>query len=638
MKEGISSLDLFFLVKELKEKIVGSKIRAVKQIDKTFIFELYKEDKFFLKVILDKSIYLTKVSQQAPDTPPDFCMLLRKHLLNKTITDFKQHEFDRIVEVELDGYKLIFELFSSGNLILTDSSDLIVGIFERQEWRSRILKPKSIYKHPPANINPFKYDFFEFQKVLLKIKKEIVKTLATDFGLGGLYAEEVCKRLEIDKNKFVEKLNQQEIDKIFRFFEQLKNFKTEPMIVLENKEKVDVVPFELNVYTRKENVRFESFSEAVEAYFEGLQKIKQERKEEEKIEKEQQKMERIQTEQVEQLKKLKDREQLNRKIGQTIYEKYQLFENILNGINQLKQQGKEWEEIKQIIKSQDTEEGGAVKQIIPDEARVVVNAGIDVNIDFRKSVEENANFYFEEAKVAKQKIEGLEKVLGKVELKPREVKPKEKKPTKKWYERYRWFISSNGLLVIAGKNARNNETIVKRYTRPNDLVLHVDIHGSPFVIIRNDEKLSTLPAETIYEAAEFAATYSQAWDQKIASVSVYYIGPNQVVKEAGLPLGSFMIKGERKWLEKIKPRLSIGIKQEEVFKARLIHGPVTAVKKQTPYLVTIVPGDISAQELAKEIKKELLTKVPYEIKKPTEDMDMEEIKKIIPFGKGQLVS
>lgn len=633
MKEGISSLDLFFLVRELKEKIVGSKVRAVKQIDKTFIFEMYKEEKFFLKVILDKSLYLTKVSQQAPDTPPDFCMLLRKHVLNKTVTDFKQHEFDRIVELELDGYKLIFELFSSGNLILTDSSDLIVGIFERQEWRSRTLRPKSIYKHPPANINPFKYDFFEFQKVLLKIKKEIVKTLATDFGLGGLYAEEICKRLEIDKNKLVEQLNQQEIDKIFRFFEQLKNFKTEPVIVLEDKEKIDVVPFEMNVYAGKENVRFESFSEAVESYFEGLVKIKQERKEEEKVHKQQENVERIQSEQMEQLKKLQGKEQLNRKIGQTIYEKYQLFENILNGINQLKQEGKEWNEIKQFIKSQEK----AVKDIVPDEAKVVVDAGIDVNIDFRKSVEENANFYFEEAKSAKQKIEGLKKVLGKIELKPVEVKPKVKKPTKKWYERYRWFVSSNRLLVIAGKNARNNETIVKRYTRPQDLVLHVDIHGSPFVVIRNDEKLSTLPAETIYEAAEFAAAYSQAWDQKIVSVSVYYIGPEQVVKEAGLPLGSFMIKGERKWLEKIKPRLSIGMKQEEVFKAKLIHGPVTAVKKQTPYLVTVVPGDIPAQELAKEIKQQLLTKVPYEIKKPTEEIEMEEIKKIIPFGKAELV-
>jgi hypothetical protein len=167
--------------------------------------------------------------------------------------------------------------------------------------------------------------------------------------------------------------------------------------------------------------------------------------------------------------------------------------------------------------------------------------------------------------------------------------------------------------------------------------MHVDIHGSPFVIIRNDQKLSVIPAETIYEAAEFAAAYSKAWDQKIASISVYYIKPEQVVKEAGLPLGSFMIHGERKWLEKIKPRLSIGIKQEEIYKSKLIFGPVTAVKKQTPYLITIVPGDTTAENLVKEIKNQLLMKVPFEIKKPTEEIEMEEIKKLIPYGKGELV-
>jgi predicted ribosome quality control (RQC) complex YloA/Tae2 family protein len=637
MKEGITSLDLFFLVKELKDKVVGSKIQAIKQIDTTFLFELYKEERFFLKVILDKAIYITKVSQQAPETPPDFCMLLRKHLLGKSITNLKQHEFDRVIELEVNGNKVIFELFSTGNLILTDSSDIILGVFEQQVWKSRILKPRSIYKFPPTNVNPFKYDFFEFHKVLIQTKKEIVKTLATDFGLGGLYAEEICKRLEINKNKSVEQLNQQEIDKIFRFFEQLKSFKVNPMIVVDYKEKIDVVPFELTSYSDKENIQFKSFSGAVEAYFEGLEKIKQEKKEQTKIQKEQAKVERIQKSQVEQLKKLQEKEQLNRKIAQTIYERYQLFENILNGINQLKQQGKEWDEIKQIIKSQDTEESKVVKEISPEEAKVVVDVGIDVSLDFRKSVEENASYYFEEAKTAKQKIEGLEKVLGKIELKPVEAKPKVKKPTKKWYERYRWFFSSNNLLVIAGKNARNNETVVKRYTRPEDLVLHVDIHGSPFVVIINDQKLSALPPETIYEAAEFAATYSQAWDQKIASVPVYYVRPEQVVKEPGLPLGSFMIKGERKWLEKIKPRLSIGIKQEEVFKAKLIHGAVTAVKKQTPYLITIVPGDVAAEELAKEIKQQLLSKVPYEIQKATEEIELEAIKKIIPFGKGQLV-
>jgi hypothetical protein len=237
----------------------------------------------------------------------------------------------------------------------------------------------------------------------------------------------------------------------------------------------------------------------------------------------------------------------------------------------------------------------------------------------------------------REKIERIEKFVGKVEVKPKaEAKPKAK-TSKKWYERYRWFFSSNNILVIAGKNARNNETIVKRYARPQDLVLHVDIHGSPFAVIRNDQKLDVLPPETIYEAAELAASYSSAWAQKLANVNVYYIRPEQVVKEGGLPLGSFMIRGERKWIEKVKLRLSIGIKQIEVFSAKLIFGPPTAVKKQTPYMLTIVPGDRDANELAKEVKKLLLAKVPYEIQKAGEEITEEEVKKIIPYGKAELV-
>ena len=64
---------------------------------------------------------------------------------------------------------------------------------------------------------------------------------------------------------------------------------------------------------------------------------------------------------------------------------------------------------------------------------------------------------------------------------------------------------------------------------------------------------------------------------------------------------------------------------------------MTAVKKQTPYLTTVVIGDNSADQISSEIKKELVSKVPAEIKKWTEDLDMEEIKKLIPYGKGQMV-
>ena len=638
MKEGITSLDLMFLTRELKEKLIGGKIQGIKQIDKTFIFEIYKQERFFLKTILPRIIYITNSSQQSPQQPTNFCMQLRKHLIGKTISDVSQYEFDRIIEVETEGYKIIFELFSTGNLILTDSSGLIIGILEQQEWRDRILKVKAIYKHPPSNINPFKHDFFEFQKVLRQINKETVKALAVDFGLGGTYAEEFCKKLEIDKNKNISQLTQQETDKLFRTFEQLKTLNAKPCIILEDKQAVDVAPFEMLTYGDYKKVEFNNFLEAVEAYFEGLEKVLKEKKEAESAVKEEKRIGKIQEKQMLQLKQMQEEEQNFRKIAQLLYNRYQTFNEILNGINKLKQEGKSWQEIKEII--QGAEESKLIKELKEDEAKVTVSVDdTEVDLDFRKSVEDNANYFFEQAKKLKGKIEGLQQAMKEITVKVEVKKEIEAKPKirKKWFERYRWFYSSNGLLCIAGKNARNNETIVKRYTRPQDLVIHVDIHGSPFVIIRNDQKLPVIPAETIYEAAEFVATYSKAWDQKIASISVYYIKPEQVVKEGGLPLGSFMIHGERKWLEKIKPRLSIGMKQEEVYKAKLIFGPVTAVKKQTPYLVTIVPGELIADELAKEIKNQLLMKVPFEIKKSTEETDLEEIKKIIPYGKGELV-
>jgi len=210
-------------------------------------------------------------------------------------------------------------------------------------------------------------------------------------------------------------------------------------------------------------------------------------------------------------------------------------------------------------------------------------------------------------------------------------------PRKKWFERYYWFFSSNNILVIAGKSARNNETILKRYTRPQDLVLHADF-PSPFVVIRNDLN-QVLPAETIYEAAVFAANYSEAWEKKMETeqISVFYVKPEQVVKPEGAGKGIFEIIGEKKYLEKIEPRLSIGMKQEEVFNAKLIFGPPTAVKTHTPYLVTITPGETDAKTLAEEIKKELLLKVCPEISKPTEAIGLKEIEKIIPFKKGELV-
>ncbi|MGC8812390.1 MAG: NFACT RNA binding domain-containing protein, partial [Candidatus Aenigmatarchaeota archaeon] len=238
--------------------------------------------------------------------------------------------------------------------------------------------------------------------------------------------------------------------------------------------------------------------------------------------------------------------------------------------------------------------------------------------------------YFNQAKKFKEKIEKLKKAMEKAKI---EEKVVEKKERKEWYERFRWFLTSDGFLVIGGKDAKTNEEIVKKYAREQDLIFHTDIHGAPFVLIRNDRK-KEVPMESIMEAAEFAASYSKAWLLGLGSVDVFYFKPKQAIK-GGLPLGSFKIEGKREWLEKVTLRVSIGIKVEDGIK--IIAGPVTAIKRQTPYIVTICPGDINSDELAKEIKKEFLLKVPFEVKSLIERMNLEDIKKHIPYGRGKIV-
>lgn len=210
----------------------------------------------------------------------------------------------------------------------------------------------------------------------------------------------------------------------------------------------------------------------------------------------------------------------------------------------------------------------------------------------------------------------------------------EEKPRKKWFERYYWCFSSNDILIISGKNPRNNKTILKRFVDYNDIILQPETDNSVFAVIKNPQKINPLPAETIYEAATFISSFSNAWLKK-QETNVFYFYPDKI-KRRRKP-GVFDVVGEKKIIEKIKPRISIGIKQEKAFSGKIIFGPPTAVKKQTPYLVTIVPGEKDSSSLSEEIKSSLLRKVPFELSQFVGRIDLKEIRKIIPFKRGELV-
>ena len=78
--------------------------------------------------------------------------------------------------------------------------------------------------------------------------------------------------------------------------------------------------------------------------------------------------------------------------------------------------------------------------------------------------------------------------------------------------RFYWFISSDNFLVIAGRDAQQNELLVRKYMdKKCDIYIHASIHGASSVIIKNPNNISTkLMISTINQAATFCICRSKA--------------------------------------------------------------------------------------------------------------------------------
>lgn len=235
---------------------------------------------------------------------------------------------------------------------------------------------------------------------------------------------------------------------------------------------------------------------------------------------------------------------------------------------------------------------------------------LTLSLDITKSVEENADMYFTQAKKARKKLVGLERAMEKMR-KTKKEEPKvtiKKAPRKQhWYEKFRWFVSSDGYLCVGGRDATTNEIIIKKHTDANDWVLHTDMAGSPFVIIKVKGKREEVPQSTLDEAAQFTASMSRAWKNGLGTLEVFYVTPEQVTKEAqageSLARGAFMIRGETKYK---RPQLALAASMINYDDSHMLMiGPPSACKKHAKNTVMLAQGNEKTSDVAKKIQKKL---------------------------------
>ena len=207
-----------------------------------------------------------------------------------------------------------------------------------------------------------------------------------------------------------------------------------------------------------------------------------------------------------------------------------------------------------------------------------------VAVSIKESAYGNARTMFVQYRASKEKEEKTMEAST-VALKAAEAKAKQQLaeaqkqkqrvqviPQRKvyWFEKFAWFITSDNYLVVAGKDAQQNEQLVKRYLRPGDAYLHAEVHGAATCILRakrkrrKDGRTQVIPLsdQALREAGTFTICRSSAWSSKMVT-SAYWVESHQVSKTAPtgeyLTVGSFMIRGRKNFLPASSLEMGLGV-------------------------------------------------------------------------------
>lgn len=202
---------------------------------------------------------------------------------------------------------------------------------------------------------------------------------------------------------------------------------------------------------------------------------------------------------------------------------------------------------------------------------------LDVNLtfDLNFSLFENLGNYYKNIKNNNYKLErtkfGKENIIKDYENKSFTKQTNNIKKeniiikTDYWFQKFHWAFSNNKFLIIAGKNADQNEEIVKKYLEPNDIYLHAEIGGMPSTIIKNLRKYendTNLFIKVLEDANHLAILKSRCWNDKYAG-RCYWVYPEQVSQttESGeyITKGSFIIRGKRNSLSVVSMEIAFGI-------------------------------------------------------------------------------
>ncbi len=632
----LAGIELRYLVNEISKKIGGYYVSNIFGISRnSILFKLHHPEK--PDILLMFSTFGLWITTRKIDQIEENRLVkrLRGDLLRSKISEIKQAGTERIVYITFSGlnqeFILVGEFFGDGNIVLCSKEMKILSLLHSIDVRHRKLNVGLNYELPPSSgLNIFEITLKDLSDIQ-SVQTAAVRWIGRTLGLPTKYAEEITKLASISPQSLGNSLSGDDIEKIFSttklITEKVVNGNHEPVLVRDEKMS-DVLPFPLGNMENKSSTRVASFMEGLDLLFtENLLeagKTSQANSVTQKIEEFEHRLE----EQTKAISTVKQRTSLISAVAKS------LLEFAEKGVATLDDP-----KILQMLKEQNTsleKERGVLF--------VVVN-GEKIKINPDSSIPSIASTLFNESKKQLKAIETIESEKRKTEkilegfrkqasiAKDSVVFTIQKK--KEWYERYRWFFTSDGLLAIGGRDASSNSSVIRKHLEKDDKVFHAEIVGSPFFILKNS---SDDTVSSIMETAHATVCFSRAWREGLYGLNAYWVNPDQIKTAAPsgqfIAKGSFIVEGTRNFVKVTTLQLSVGLYQKGDSYS-LMCGPPEPIKKNCIYYVTIEPSGLEMVEAAKKIKLEFLKfKEKEEIVKA---ISIDDFIRVLPAGDSHIV-
>ena len=627
----LSSIELFKIISVLNKEIESDNLylnNVYQVMNDSYLFRLHQVGKSKKYVMINPKIGIWESKYDIEkDESTGYVTSLRRNLLRARLIKFEQPPGERICimhfETKKGKRKVICEFFREGNIIVVDENNKILSCLRKLKVRHREIFPGSIYEFPPLKATSIE----NFQKKdlenIYENDLEIAKWIGRNYSLSKKYIEEILERISIDKEKECNKLSSNEIKKleneILELVKVVKSHDLSVWIAKDDNLIEDIALINLEHSKKSEYYESDSLMDELDNYITlNLSKnqtvTKQEPSNKKIIELE---------------KSVKLQEEAYKKNKNKAVELRDLAVELskANSYNEIL-------DVREI-------------EIINHRHNIIKIPFIDSEIEIDKEISaiKLSSLCFDHAKKLERKIRSieiaslklksdLEKIRNKVNKQEESKSSIKIKEETLWFEKFRWFVSLEGDLVIGGRDSQSNVNIIKKYAKQNDLVFHSEIVGSPFFIIKEG-----VSDTTIIETATATASFSRAWKSQ-SSVDVYYVKYEQVKKGApsgmSMPKGSFMIEGKKTILKKVKLELAIGAVMHNG-KHTIMSGPIDAVMRRSLAHVIIRPGKRKASDIAKLIKNKLILKLDNDISEIYKGKSIDEYLRVLPPGGAEIV-